>query len=114
MEKPGRDEQPERAEVIKRLRAFARDIIYIAEKRDVPPPKTAVEIMDASVAEMDVAQFREPLTSEDLLYWRAVINQEYNEAIDKRYGMRPMPPGGIPLPPSPLERKSRKRFGGGR
>lgn len=100
----------EKNDAIKKMRSFAHDIIQIAQKRDVPPPATAEVIAQATYKEFFDAQYRGPLKPEDILYWQAVINQEYNEAIDERYGPRPAPQGGIPLPPSPLERRYQKWF----
>lgn len=112
MERPQSSMREQKIIAIKRLRSFAGAIIEIARKRDASPPPTAVKVMDATPQEMYDAQHRQPLTEEDLLYWQAVMNQEYNEAIDQRYGVRLAPKGGVPLPITPLIRRNQTRFGG--
>lgn|GEM_PF-4776080 len=110
MENSRPEQLHEENDIVERLRQFAHEVISIAMKRGVSPPPVAVRIVEAAAAEFDQAQRRRLIDSEDARYWRAVINKEYNEAIDKQYGPRPMPPGGIPLPPSPLDRRSQKWF----
>ena len=112
MTQPNPELQAAKIDAIVELRSFARAIIRIASTREVPPPQTAIKIVDATPHAFYDAQYRGPLSSADVLYWRAVMNQEYNEAIDERYGPRPAPPAGIPLPEAPIMRKYQRLFGG--